>query len=78
MVKFLNLTEKYISQLSDWEILSVYKYINFVLNKKNKSAEIEFDCISFLFFSKNVFKTIESLNNVKILYKNEYSKRHNN
>ena len=73
-----NISNWFISQLTDWEILSAYKYCNMILDKESVHAQIEFDDMCFFLFDGNKKITSLAIEEAKKIYCEEYSKRHIN
>ena len=69
---------QFVSQLTDWEILSAFTYCNKVLHREDFLFEEEFYDLCFFFFDGDEQETERILESVKKLYLDEYSKRHAN
>ena len=72
------ISQEFISQLSDWEILTAFTYTDRILKRENSMFENEFNDLCFFFFDGDVKSTILSLQEVKELYTKEYSTRRQN
>ena len=69
---------QFISQLTDWEILSAFIYCNKILKREDFILQEEFYDLCFFFFEGDEEETVKVLETVKELYMKEYSKRHAN
>lgn len=71
-------SREFISQLSDWEVISSFSYCNMILKRETLFSAIEFESICFFFFDGDEDATYEVLEETRSLYLLEYSKRHAN
>ena len=72
------ISQEFVAQLSDWEILTAFTYTDRILRRENSMFEEEFNDLCFFFFDGDVKSTLQSLQEVKELYIKEYSIRHQN
>jgi hypothetical protein len=74
-LKNKRISQEFISQLSDWEILSVVIHCNNLLKRESVLFSEEFNDICFFFFDEDVDFTHDTLSSIKEIYVNEYLKR---
>ena len=72
------ISQSYISQLSDWEIISAFIFCNDILQQKDPDSIEEFKSMCLFFFDNKKESAIESIKDVQRLYQKEYQKRHIN
>jgi hypothetical protein len=77
-VKYERISPAWISQLTDWEILSAFSYCTKVLKRESLLFEEEFEDICFFFFDGDEDLTKKTLEEIQKIYTREYSKRHSN
>lgn len=78
MIDIERISPEIVSQLNDWEILSSLIFVSKVLEKETLEFQNEFHDMSFFFFDGDEDITTTILKYIKLLYFNEYSKRHIN
>ena len=74
----MRISQEFISQLTDWEILSVVIYCNNLLKRESLIYEEEFKDICFFFFEDDDSCTSLMLKSIREMYTNEYLKRRAN
>jgi len=71
-------TPTFISQLTDWELISAYSFCNKLLNPRTFLEREEFEDICFFFFESDFMEAQNTLYDIREMYIKEFNKRHLN
>lgn len=77
-VKNERIFPKFVSQLTDWEILSAFTYCSRVYKREDIDSILEYEEMCHFFFDGNEHELNSTLETIKKQYLTEYSKRHCN
>ena len=72
------ISQSFLNQLSDWEIISAFSYTKMLIKKEDFLAKEHFEDISFFFFDGDEKLANEYLSDISEVYINTYFNRHLN